>query len=225
MELGDRLYGRRSHGEEQGAPAVAGRRAQPGTAGARRPGRVPPQGSGGSAEEIAKQAGVSIGTLYNRFPTRAELVDAALGPVAERSVPLAEQALQAQDHPWDGFAAYMLEMCELIAAERGYADVYRSRISGAPVIDAAWERMARLKAQIMDRAKQAGVLRPDVESADIILLIWGIAGTIDATREAAPQAGRRHLALALDGLRSRAAHPLRAPLLTPAQMTDATPPR
>lgn len=175
-------------------------------------------------EEIAKHAGVSIGTLYNRFPTRGELVDAALGPVAQRSVQIAEQALLTSD-PWDGFTVYLRDICELIATERGYTDIYRSRVANTPVIDAARERMVTLKAQIMDRAKTAGALRPDVESADIILLIWGIAGILDATREAAPHAWRRHLALALDGLRPNAAHPLPTPALTPAQVQDATPPR
>lgn len=175
-------------------------------------------------EEIAKQAGVSIGTLYNRFPSRGELVDAALGPVAEKSVQIAEQALEADD-PWEGFADYLRGMCELIAAERGYTDVYRTRISDTPVIDAARERMGRLKAEIMRRAKTAGSLRDDIESADVILLIWGIAGVIDATREAAPHAWRRHLALTLDALRSGAANPLPEAALTAEQMLEATPPR
>lgn len=175
-------------------------------------------------EEIAKQAGVSIGTLYNRFPSRGELVDAALGPVAERSVQIAERALHADD-PWEGFADYLRGMCELIAAERGYTDVYRARISDTPVIDASRERMGVLKAEIMDRAKAAGSLRPDVQSADIILLLWGIAGVIDATREAAPHAWRRHLAIALDALRPGAAHPLPEPALTTEQILEATPPR
>jgi AcrR family transcriptional regulator len=175
-------------------------------------------------EEIAKQAGVSIGTLYNRFPSRGELVDAALGPVAEQSVQLAEQALELED-PWEGFAGYLRGMCELIAAERGYTDIYRTRLGDTPVIDAARERMGALKARIMDRAKEAGSLRDDVESADVILLIWGIAAIIDATREAAPQAWRRHLALALDALRPAAATPLPVPALTAAQMLAATPPR
>jgi AcrR family transcriptional regulator len=175
-------------------------------------------------EEIAKQAGVSIGTLYNRFPSRGELVDAALGPVAEQSVEIAEQALRADD-PWDGFADYLRGMCELIAAERGYTDVYRMRIDDTPVIDAARERMGLLKTRIMERAKAAGSLRDDVESTDVILLIWGIAGIIDATRAAAPHAWRRHLALTLDALRPAAANPLPAPALTDRQILEATPPR
>jgi len=173
-------------------------------------------------EEIARAAGVAIGTLYNRFPARGELVDAALGPVAQRAVEIAERAARASD-PWDGFASFMEDTCELLAADRGYRDVYRSRVVGTPVIDAARERMSVLKGAIVARAKDSGVLRADVESSDLVLLIWGIAATADATRDVAPDAWRRHLALLLDGLRPGAARPLPVPPLTFQQLRDAAP--
>lgn len=173
-------------------------------------------------EEIAKDAGVAIGTLYNRFPTRGALVDAALSPLAEQAVDIAELAASASD-PWDGFASYMEGICELLAGDRGYADVHRSGVPGTPVIDAALQRTSTLKAAIVARAKEAGVLRADVESSDLVLLMWGIAATADATRDVAPDAWRRHLALLLDGLRPSAAHPLPAPPLTFGQLRHATP--
>jgi len=173
-------------------------------------------------EEIAREAGVAIGTLYNRFPARGELVDAALRPLAERAVEIAERAARASD-PWEGLASFMEGTCALLAGDRGYADVHRSRIPGTPVIDAALQRMSVLKAAIVARAKASGVLRADVESSDLVLLTWGVAATADATRGAAPDAWRRHLALLLDGLRPGAAHPLPVPPLTFEQLRDAAP--
>jgi AcrR family transcriptional regulator len=173
-------------------------------------------------EEIARDAGVAIGTLYNRFPARAELVDAALGPLAQQGVEVAERALRASD-PWDGFACYMEGICALLAGDRGYADLHRSRVAGTPVIDAALERTSVLKAAIVTRAKAAGVLRADVESADLVLLFWGIAAIADATRDRAPDAWRRQLALLLDGLRPSAARPLPAPALTVRQLGGPAP--
>jgi AcrR family transcriptional regulator len=173
-------------------------------------------------EEIAREAGVAIGTLYNRFPSRGELADAALGPLAERAVELAEKAARAED-PWQGFTSFVEDTCELFAEDRGYADVYRSGIPGMPVIAAARERLSELKAAIMARAKDAGVLRGDVEPTDVVLIIWGMVSTVDATRDIAPDAWRRHLALLLDGLRPGAAHPLPAPPLTPSQLRNARP--
>jgi AcrR family transcriptional regulator len=152
-------------------------------------------------DEIAREAGVAIGTLYNRFPTRGELADAALGPLAQQAAELAGKAARAED-PWQGFAAFMEDTCALFAADRGFADVYRSRVPGAPVIAAAQERLFALKAAIVERARNAGQLRADVAPSDIAIIIWGIAGSMDATRDVAPDAWRRHLALALDGLRA-----------------------
>jgi AcrR family transcriptional regulator len=180
------------------------------------------KGLDASLEEIAREAGVAIGTLYNRFPTRGELVDAAFGPLAEQGAEIAERAARTND-PWEGFASFMEGTCELLAGDRGYTDVNRARIPGTPVIHAARERMWTLKATILARAKDAGVLRADVESSDLVLLIWGIAATADATRDAAPDAWRRHLAILLDGLRPGAAHPLPVPPLTSAQLRDAAP--
>lgn len=173
-------------------------------------------------EEIARTAGVAIGTLYNRFPDRGELIDAALGPLAQRAVDLAEQAARAED-PWQGFATLLADSCELSAADRGYADMYRSSIPGTPVIAAAKKRLGALKRTIMTRAQDAGVLRDDVEPGDIALITWGIVGTMDATRDSAPEAWRRHLGLVLDGLRAGAAHPLPVPPLTRTQLINSTP--
>jgi AcrR family transcriptional regulator len=173
-------------------------------------------------DEIAREAGVAIGTLYNRFPSRGELVDAALGPRALRAVGLAERAARVED-PWQGFTSLVQDTCELFADDRGYADVYRSSVTGTPVIAAAQERLSALKATIVERAKRAGALRADVEPTDIALITWSIVGTMDATRDIAPDAWRRHLALLLDGLRPEAAHPLPAPPLTLDQLLNAVP--
>jgi AcrR family transcriptional regulator len=153
------------------------------------------KGLDASLEEIARAAGVAIGTLYNRFPSRGELVDAALGPVAQRAVELAEGAATAED-PWLGLVSLIEGTCALFADERGYADVYRSRVPGTPVITAARERLGALKTTVMTRAKRAGVLRDDVEGTDLTLITW----------------------------RPEAAHPLPAPM-TRQQIRDTPPPR
>lgn len=173
-------------------------------------------------EEIAREAGVAIGTLYNRFPERGELVDAALGPLVQAAADLAERA-SGDDDPWQAFASFVTGTCEQFAADRGYADVYRAKAHGTPVIDAARERLALVKETTMARAMSAGVLRTDIEAADVVLLIWGVAAIMDATRDTAPDAWRRHLALHLDGLRAEAARPLPALPLTMAQLRNVTP--
>jgi AcrR family transcriptional regulator len=153
-------------------------------------------------EEIAREARVAIGTLYNRFPERGELIDAAMEPLTQRALELAEKSASVAD-PWDAFESYVTSTCELFAADRGYADVYRSRVPGAPVMATARQRLTDIKKAIIARGKSAGVLRADLTSSDVVYLIWGTAAIMDATRDSAPEAWRRHLTLALDGLRGR----------------------
>ena len=73
-------------------------------------------------EDIARAAGVSIGTLYNRFPTRSELVDAALIETVEASVASAEQALAHPD-AWQGLVEHLTAIGELQARHRGFTDI------------------------------------------------------------------------------------------------------
>jgi AcrR family transcriptional regulator len=72
----------------------------------------PEQGLEAPLEEIARRAGVGIATLYRRFPTRTELLDAVLAPAVQEHVDAAEQAL-AMDDPWEGFAFYLERSCRL----------------------------------------------------------------------------------------------------------------
>lgn len=180
------------------------------------------RGLGAPLEDVAREAGVSIGTLYNRFPGRSELVDAAMGPLAQRAVAMAERDARAAD-PWQGFASFVEHTCALCADHRGYADMYRSGIPDTPVVTAAKKRLGALKTRILNRAKDAGVLRADIETTDVVLIVWAIAGTSDATRDIAPEYWRRQLALVLDGLRPAAAHALPGPALTLSQLRKAGP--
>ncbi|GGP11698.1 TetR/AcrR family transcriptional regulator [Nonomuraea glycinis] len=155
-------------------------------------------------EEIARTAGVSIGTLYNRFPTRDALVEAVFADRVATVADLAERAL-AMDDAWDGFVAFLTGVCELQAADLGYNDLAART---APVDG---DRGYGLMLKILDRAQRSGELRPDVTLADMAFVLWGVAATIRATHEVVPGAWRRHLALTLDGLRTATAHPLPAP--------------
>jgi AcrR family transcriptional regulator len=153
--------------------------------------------------DIARHAGVSNGTLYNRFPSRGDLVEAVFLDRLETLVALAATALAGTD-PWDGFVSYLTGACELQAADRGFNQV---AAHGMPDTAAVRElRQAGLVAvtEIMSRAQRAGDLRSDVTVDDLAFVIWGVSRTV----ESAPGAWRRHLALMLDGFRAAGAHPL-----------------
>ncbi|MET7337571.1 helix-turn-helix domain-containing protein [Nonomuraea sp. NPDC005650] len=165
-------------------------------------------------EEIARTAGVSIGTLYNRFSTREALVEAVFADRVATVAELAEQAL-AMDDAWEGFVAFLTGVCELQAADLGYNDL----AARTAAVDG--DRGHGLMREILERAQRSGGLRGDVTLADLAFVIWGVAATVRATGKVAPGAWRRHLALALDGLRAVAARPLPAPPMSTAQTRAA----
>jgi AcrR family transcriptional regulator len=159
-------------------------------------------------EEVARRAGVSIGTLYNRFPTRAELVAAVFADREETVIEIAEHALTMP--PWAGFAHFVEQICRLLAADRGY-----NALSAQRPPHAAPPRGHTLMTQLIARAQDSGELRADFVLTDMSFVIWSITRTIEATGDVSPDAWRRHLAFVFDGLRAGAAHPLPVPPLRP----------
>ncbi|MBE3199858.1 TetR/AcrR family transcriptional regulator [Frankia sp. CH37] len=171
-------------------------------------------------EEIARRARVSIGTLYNRFPTRGHLVDAVFADRVAASVRIAEAALDMDD-PWQALVLLLEQTCELQAADLGYNDVVSRALPLRGAAEQARARGYELMRQVIVRAQEAAVLRADITLEDMAFVLWGHARTVEATAAVAPRAWRRHLAIMLDGLRAEAAHPLPEPPLRPDQARQA----
>jgi AcrR family transcriptional regulator len=172
-------------------------------------------------EEIARRAGVGIATLYRRFPSRVELLDAVLADTLQAHIQIAEQAL-ATDDPWEGFCFYLEQTCRLQATDRGLNDAMGMRFPHATALEAARRRLYDLGRQLIARAQQAGQLRGDLTHEDLALVTWANARILEASRAArAPDAWRRHLGFLLDGFRADRAHPLPEPPLSPRQVYRA----
>lgn len=164
--------------------------------------------------DIARHAGVSNGTLYNRFPTRENLIEAVFIDRLETIVALSEEAL-ADDDPWRGFTGYLAAVCELQAADRGFNEVAARGLPPSPTAQRLQEEGRAAVGALMQRAKEAGALRSDIALEDLAFVTWGISRTVEKTAAIAPQLWRRHLALLLDGFRAEGAHPLPEPPLPP----------
>lgn len=166
-------------------------------------------------EDIARRAGVSVGTLYNRFPARADLIEAVFAERLADTCRIAEDALADPD-PWGGFVGYLERTCALHAADPGYNAAAMRGVPASPVTERLRARGYRLVGEVVDRAKRAGALRADFVVEDLAFVIWGHTMTVEATGAVAPRLWRRHLGLVIDGLRAAAAHPLPEPPLPPA---------
>lgn len=159
--------------------------------------------------DIARHAGVSNGTLYNRFPTRQDLFEAVFVDRLETLVTLAEHAAADPD-PWQGFLSYLTGMCELQASDRGFNEI-AARGLRSPAAQPLRDKAAAALSHLFVNAKDRGALRADATVDDLAFVIWGISRTVEMTRDTAPDAWRRHLALLIDGFGSTGTNPLPAP--------------
>ena len=156
---------------------------------------------GGEAQmdDVARAAGVGVGTVYRHFPTKEALVAELVRRRFETFVGHAREALDEPD-PWEAFAGLLRRNAELMARDAAVREAI-SRTPGS-LSAAAREReeLLELARRIAERAQQAGVLRQDFSAEDIPMIMCGLSSTMSA------RSGfdwRRHLELILDGLRAR----------------------
>jgi len=178
------------------------------------------RGVDASLERIARDADVAIGTLYRHFPTRMDLLLAALEPRLQEFAEGSAMALQIDD-PWEGFVYYLENLFRVQAGDRGFNDFLSRRFPGSSETEHFHDQMCRQIEDVLTRAQEAGAVRPDIRLADIVNLIWSNGRMIDATSITAPTAWRRQLYLMLDAYRAQRAHPIPEPPMTDKQLYDA----
>jgi AcrR family transcriptional regulator len=152
-------------------------------------------------EEIARRAGVSIGTLYNHFPTREAFVDAIIPQRLAALDRIAEESLADED-AWRGFVHFVEGSIALQAADRGLSDTIARRFPLTPEVREACERGLRHAETIIKRAKDDGRLRADFEISDLSTLMSAISQVIRQPADVEPPPWKRCLMFFLDGLRT-----------------------
>lgn len=178
------------------------------------------RGVNASLEQIARSAGVAIGTLYRHFPTRLDLLEAAYEPRLQDFLDEADTALRT-DGPWEGFVSYLQNLFRVQAGDRGFNDFLSRRFPDSPATERIHDRMCQQIDDVLRRAQDAGSVRPDIALADIVNLIWSNGQMIDATRTTAPDAWRRQLHLMFDAYRAERAHPIPEPPMSDDQLYAA----
>ncbi|WP_230885620.1 TetR/AcrR family transcriptional regulator [Streptomyces spinoverrucosus] len=178
------------------------------------------QGMEASLEQVAKRAGLAIGTLYRHFPTRLHLVQAVFADKIEAWREAAEKAA-AMDDAWEGLCLFLETMCELQVGDRGFQDLAAIRLPETACLAGAQSRIYELAVRIVERAQEQGTLRSDITSEDLTFVIWANGSVTEATEDVAPGTWRRFLHLLLDGFRAERAHPLPQPPLSKDELYRA----
>lgn len=162
-------------------------------------------------DEVARRAGVGIGTLYRRFPNRDALVEALFEEKWIDYRKVAEAALEEAD-PWQAFRGYIQRICEMQAEDRGFTDVLTTTFPSSQAIEKRRDEARRAAARVVRRAQDRGSLRADFVVEDIPFILIANGAYLEATRAVAPQAWKRYVALLLDALHTNGA---RTPLPPP----------
>lgn len=171
-----------------------------------------------SVDEIARRARVGVGTLYRRFPTKQALLDALADGLIDHIAELADTALAEPEGT--GFEHYVTSFAQLVAR---YGPALPPILGGeACAVRLKREVETRVR-RLMTAACAAGRLRADATYADLVVCIWSLAAAVESTRDVAPDAWKRHLAILLAGLRPPAGGgKLPGTALTHAQLDRAT---
>ncbi|MFI6929699.1 TetR/AcrR family transcriptional regulator [Streptomyces sp. NPDC050287] len=151
-------------------------------------------GLGASMASVAREAGVGIATMFRRFPTKEELVDAVFIDRMDAYADAVAIALEDPD-PWNGFVGYIETACAMQAADSGFADVLTTTFPTAKALERRRNEAYEGMVELIGRAKATGRLREDFDSSDLVLLHMANAGVVNATGDAAPDAWRRVVAL------------------------------
>ena len=156
------------------------------------------RGTEASLEEIARRAGVSIGTLYGHFPTRQALLEAMLHESIDRLVATAGELL-THPSPGEALTRWARATAAHTSAFRGLATSLLSSLKDEnnPLYRAC-QQMTVAGERLLDRARAAGLVRAEAGAADMFALINAAAWV----REQVPdEQGDRLLAFMIDGLR------------------------
>jgi AcrR family transcriptional regulator len=153
-----------------------------------------------SLEEIARRAGVGIGTLYRHFPTRQALLEAVYRDQVEMLRARADELLESGT-PADALAAWLRALMTFMSTKRSLTTVMLATLSKESELMTACSKVMKDSAEaLVARAQAAGVIRMDVTSTDLIRLLHGVS--IATERQPTdPEQANRLFALVLDGLR------------------------
>jgi AcrR family transcriptional regulator len=162
-------------------------------------------------EEIARRAGVGKGTLYRRFPTKEALVRAIFEDLLDDIDRLAAEADAIAD-PWDAFAHFMAASARMQASNQGFFDVVAQRLGAGVLTPEQRKRMLASQARPLRRAQEAGAVRADLVTEDLILMLRMLGATTRPAPDGSPMTDRwpRYVGLLLDAVRPEAATPLPA---------------
>jgi AcrR family transcriptional regulator len=151
-------------------------------------------------DEIARRAGVGVGTVYRHFPTKQALFQAVVMVRLEALVERAKELSEAPD-PGEAMFTFVADLVELAVQKRDLTDDLAQDGFDDEVHAAIKGELQRAFDVLLQRAQRAGAVRDDVGSTDITALLMGTC--LVADRHGGRQATTRLVGVICDGLRAQ----------------------
>ena len=152
---------------------------------------------------------MGVGTVYRRFPDKDALIDALFEEKIAKIVAFAREGLMNPD-AWEGFAGFVRGVCRLQAEDQGLKEALM-QVNRGKRLAATRDTIAPVAGELLRRAQDAGVVRPDLSMQDVPMMHFSVGFVADRTREESPRYWERVLTLFLDGIRTRRDEPTPMP--------------
>jgi AcrR family transcriptional regulator len=153
-----------------------------------------------SVEEIARRAGVGVGTVCRNFPNKQALVDAVLTALYES---LLDDALAALANPDAGeaFEVFVADLSAFQARHRALAEQMASALEPPASASDVRDRLTTAISELVARSQAAGTVRRDIGPADVAMMLSGVAHATAVAGDQGAALRERYLRIILDGLR------------------------
>jgi AcrR family transcriptional regulator len=156
------------------------------------------KGADAPLEDIARRAGVGIGTLYRHFPTRLDLQAAVFRNQVSAVCGQGDELLNTAP-PGQALDAWIRSLAGYLVTKRGLSHALIEAVGAdSELISVCWVAMRETTQRLLASAQQAGAIRADVDATDVMRLIHGVT----VSTEKAPERAGMLLSVMLDGLRA-----------------------
>ncbi len=180
------------------------------------------RGLDATLDDVARQAGVGVGTVYRRFPDKETLVGELFQDRIDAMVAVAEQACAAPD-PWQALVSYLEYATASMAGDLGLRQLMMFATYGRDRVAYAREQMRPVVSKLVERAQATGALRADFSATDVPLIAFMLASAGEYAGPVQPDIWQRYLGLVIDGMRASrdGVSELPVPALSPEEIEES----